>query len=87
MDKNFFDDSENSIIPPEGLSLSSSFKHSRPSELQYAYRHEIDLNQANKILSTGYFSVIFAVFISNLAFGLRGNPDGIALAISFVLLV
>ena len=35
----------------KGLSLSSSFKHSRPSELQYAYRHEIDLNQANKILS------------------------------------
>lgn len=34
----------------------------------------------------GYFSVIFAVFVSNLAFGLSEGVDGLALAVSCILL-
>ena len=83
MDKSstYYDDSSNSIIPPDG-----SVNVPRASELEYAYRYEIDRNQANKIILTGYFCVIFAVFISNLVFGLSSSPDGIALAVGFVLL-
>ena len=80
--KSFFDDSSNSIISHE-----DSYHRPRPLPIHNVYRYEIGEKQANIVLATGYFSVIFAVFVSNVAFGIRDSVDAFSLSLSCVLLI